>query len=357
MRARDERDDGIAIFAYKLLIAALFLAALAALWFLRNLVLLVFAAVLVAIILTSLSSQLNKILPAGRTVSFITVSLVIVLLIAAFFMLVGTQLASQLSELWQRLPDLIRPLETWLGLQNVEEWLSTRVESMVSQTSFINRIAGFSSAAAGVVGNILLVLIAGFYFGFHPGLYLGGILYLFPQRHRGHVRETLEAAAAALRLWLAGQLVAMVVVGVLTFAGLWALGLESALALGFIAGVLEFIPFIGPILAAAPGVAIALSHSPEMALWVTGLYVLIQQVEGNVLNPLIQQQTVTLPPAVTLFAVLAFGVLFGPLGVLLATPLAVLCLVSIKQLWMRDTLNEDVPLPGEDTALVEHAND
>ncbi len=353
MGARLGSDDGFGSFAFRLFIIALFIAALAALWFLRNLVLLVFAAVLVAIILTSLASQLTKILPVSRAVAFLAVSIVIVLLIVAFSMLVGSQLASQLSELWQRLPDLIRPLETWLGLQNVEEWLSTRVESMVSQTSFINRIAGFSSAAAGVVGNVLLVLIAGFYFGFHPQLYVGGLLYLFPREHRSHVRETLQSAATALRLWLAGQLIAMVVVGVLTFAGLWVLGLESALALGFIAGVLEFIPFIGPILAAAPGIAIALSHSPDMALWVTGLYVLIQQVEGNVLNPLIQQQTVTLPPAVTLFAVLAFGILFGPLGILLATPLAVLCLVVVKQVWMRDTLHEDVEMPGEESALTD----
>ncbi|KFB10134.1 AI-2E family transporter [Nitratireductor basaltis] len=353
MKASKESGHDLADFAYRLFIVALFIAGFAALWFLRNLVLLIFSAILVAIVLTSLTLLLKRWVPVGRTAAFLSVSIFIILLIAAFIMLVGAQLASQLSELWQRLPDLIRPLETWLGLENVEEWLSSRVESMVSQTSFINRIAGFSSAAAGVIGNILLVLIAGFYFGFHPQLYLGGVLYLFPEYKRNHVHETLRAAATALQLWLAGQLVAMVVVGLLTFAGLWALGLESALALGFIAGVLEFIPFVGPILAAAPGIAIALSQSPEMALWVTGLYILIQQVEGNVLNPLIQQQTVTLPPAVTLFAVLAFGILFGPLGILLATPLAVLCLVTIKQLWMRDTLDEDVALPGEESALAD----
>ena len=151
----------------------------------------------------------------------------------------------------------------------------------------------------------------------------------------------------ALRLWLKGQAVAMVVVGLMTGLGLWALGMPSALTLGLLAGVLEFIPFAGPIIAAVPAILLALAVSPELALWVTLLYVAVQQFEGNVLTPLVQQYAVDLPGAVLLFSLIGFGTLFGTLGVILAAPLAVVTMVLIKRIYVIETLDTPTPIPGE----------
>jgi predicted PurR-regulated permease PerM len=151
----------------------------------------------------------------------------------------------------------------------------------------------------------------------------------------------------ALRLWLLGQLLAMFLVGAMIALGLWALGVPSALALGFIAGMLEFVPFLGPIIAALPGVAVGLGEGMETAVWVMALYFIVQQGEGYFIIPLVQQGTVALPPALTLFAIVAFGLLFGPLGILFATPLTVVAFVVVKKLWVRDTLHEETELPGE----------
>jgi predicted PurR-regulated permease PerM len=151
----------------------------------------------------------------------------------------------------------------------------------------------------------------------------------------------------ALRLWLKGQAIAMVVVGLLTGLGLWALGMPSALTLGLLAGVLEFIPFAGPIIAAVPAILLALAVSPELALWVTLLYVAIQQFEGNLLTPLVQQYAVDLPGAVLLFSLIGFGTLFGTLGVILAAPLAVVTMVLVKRLYVIETLDTPTPIPGE----------
>jgi predicted PurR-regulated permease PerM len=139
-------------------------------------------------------------------------------------------------------------------------------------------------------------------------------------------------------------------VGVLTTLGLWLLGIPSALALGLLAGVLEFVPFLGPILSAVPAVALALGEGMDTMLWVVGLYVAVQQIEGALITPLVQQHTVDLPPALTIFAIVAFGVLFGPLGILLATPLAVVVFVLVKKLWVREVLHENTELPGEPEA-------
>jgi predicted PurR-regulated permease PerM len=112
-------------------------------------------------------------------------------------------------------------------------------------------------------------------------------------------------------------------------------------------GLAEFVPLIGPIVAAIPAILIALAAGWEMALWTLLLYVAVQQLESNVITPLVQRQAVELPPAVTVFAVVAFGLLFGWVGVLFATPLAVVVFVATKKLWVRDTLGERTELPGE----------
>ena len=138
--------------------------------------------------------------------------------------------------------------------------------------------------------------------------------------------EAITESERALRLWLRGQLIAMIVVGLLTGFGLWCLGMPSAFTLGLLAGMLEFIPFAGPILSMVPAILLALAVSPDLALWVLLLYFAVQQFEGYVLTPLVQQYAVDLPGVVLLFALIAFGALFGTLGVILAAPLTVVSL-------------------------------
>ncbi|WP_159590981.1 AI-2E family transporter [Chelativorans xinjiangense] len=346
MAEKNSRD--FAIVHWQLLTVGLVIAAALAVWKLRDLVLLVFSSIIVSIALTSLASFVERNARLNRSASFTIVSAAIVALFVVFFIVLGSQLQEQLAQLWNRLPELIRPLERWLGVSDTEAWLAERAEAMMSQTFMLGRIAGLSSAAVGLLANVVLVLVAALYIGYRPELYRYGLLLLFPPRYRSLAEETLDVMDIGLRRWLMGQLLAMLVVGVLTYIGLRFLGVPSALALAVIAGVLEFIPFAGPVLSAAPAIAIALAEGPQLALWVGALYLLIQQIEGNFLIPLIQEQVVTLPPAVTLFALLAFGILFGPFGVVLATPLAVLMLIAVKQLWVRNSLHEAVELPGED---------
>lgn len=252
-----------------------------------------------------------------------------------------------MAELFERLPELIAPVEQWLGMNNLEEWLARRAQATMEDASLVGRIAGYSSIAAGFAANTFLVLVAGVYLAANPRLYRDGLLMLFPESARDEADETLAVIGRALRLWLLGQLLAMFLVGALIALGLWALGVPSALALGFIAGVLEFVPFLGPVIGAFPGIAVGLGESFETALWVIALYVLVQQGEGLLIIPLVQQGTVALPPALTLFAIVAFGLLFGPLGILFATPLAVVAFVVVKKLWVRDPLHEETELPGE----------
>ena len=199
------------------------------------------------------------------------------------------------------------------------------------------------------IAEVLVVLFGGIFLAAQPRFYKTGAIKLIPSSRRPVVSEAMDESERALRLWLKGQLIAMIAVGSLTGLGLWLLGMPSALVLGLLAGILEFIPFAGPIIASIPAILLALAVSPDMALWVVLLYVIVQQLEGNLLQPMIQQYAVDLPGVILLFSLIAFGMLFGTLGVILAAPLSVVSYVLVKRLYVRETLGTKTPIPGEDS--------
>ncbi|WP_272910997.1 AI-2E family transporter [Falsiroseomonas oryziterrae] len=161
------------------------------------------------------------------------------------------------------------------------------------------------------------------------------------------------AAGAALRLWLGAQLVSMAIVGTLAGLGCWALGLPSPLALGLFAGLANFVPLIGAVAGAVPPVLLALAEGGTTFLWTAALFLAIQQVESNMIMPLVERRMVSLPPALLLFAVVAVGVVFGLPGILLAAPITVVAFVLVKKLYVRETLGRATEVPGEAEATTE----
>ena len=154
------------------------------------------------------------------------------------------------------------------------------------------------------------------------------------------MRDVLDAVGDTLRRWLVGRALLMVINGVCTAAGLWLLGIPLALTLGTIAGLLNFVPNIGPIIAGVPAVLIAWTHGPMPAFYVLLLYVALQSLDGYVLTPLIQQRTVSLAPALTIAVQVLFGVLAGTMGLLLATPVTAATLVLVRKLYLEDVLGD-----------------
>jgi predicted PurR-regulated permease PerM len=127
----------------------------------------------------------------------------------------------------------------------------------------------------------------------------------------------------------------------------WIIGLPAPIALGLIAGVAEFVPYLGPIVAAIPAVLVAVTKSPQAVAWTLLAYVIIHQTEGNVIVPLVQRHLVSIPPAVMLLAIVTIGFLFGTVAMIFAAPIAVVIFVVVKKLYVRDTLGEKTSVPGE----------
>lgn len=322
------------IFSKRLVLVVATVLVLLIAWQLVDVLLLVFASVLVAILFRSLADVIAT--PTGLSSgwSLAVAVILIVALVAVTTALFGATIKENVDTLMRELPPAWRAARDRIGDVS---WLSTALdragEGLLS-TNVVSRIGGALGAVASGIANLFLVVFAALYIAAQPDLYRTGFLKLIPPQDRDRTDATLVRCGAALRAWLLGQLIAMVAVGVLTWAGLAMLSVPSAFALGLFAGMAEFVPILGPVAAAVPALIIALSQDSTLALWVLAVFVVIQQVEGNVLQPIIQRKMVALPPAVTMFAVIAFAILFGAMGVLLAAPLAVVTLVTVEDLYV-----------------------
>jgi predicted PurR-regulated permease PerM len=332
------------------------ISALAALfWRLADVLLLAFGAVVVAVILRALADLIAKYIPSTKRWSLLIAGLAILIGVGAALFLFGRQMRVQLGELARVLPPAVEYVlgEFGVDARKLADQLPNMLGSGLPQ-EVIKRAASYGLTLLGALADLVLVVVAGVFLAADPKLYKSGLVKLFPPSQHERVEGAADASGVALRLWLKGQLIAMALVGVLTGGALWMIGLPSPLALGLIAAAGEFVPFVGPILAALPALVIAGSQGTEMLLWTGGAFVVIQQLESNLIAPLVQRRTVELPPVLSLFSVLAFAVVFGPVGLILAVPLTVVVYVLIKKLYVRETLGEATPVPGEDAAREEN---
>lgn len=317
------------------------------LWRLGSVLALVFGAILVAVILRSLARPFERWLRMKAAWSVLLVCLLIGGAIGGFLYLLGAQLSGEFSSIAQQVQQQIQTLGERLGIPDLGQAIRERARAAADKGSILQQVAGFTSTVFGGIADLFIVLVAGIYLAISPEVYRGGFLMLMPGIWRQKVDIALDKAGGALRLWLLGQFIAMLLVGILTTAGLYLIGVKSALALGVFAGLIEFVPFIGPFVGGAAAMLVALGQGGNTVWWVLLLFVVIQQIENNVVVPLVQRRTVELPPVVLIFAVVVFGILFQFPGILLGAPLAVVAMVLIKQLYVRDLLNEPVQVPGD----------
>jgi predicted PurR-regulated permease PerM len=316
------------------------------LWQIQDVLLLMFAAVLVAIVLRLLAAPIGKHLHLSGGWSLGLAALVLTSFIGLSFYLFGSEVIGQSQELARILPDAWNTFKDRFGLAALGQEVAQQANN--PQPALLFNVAGWVFSAGAFVINLVLVVVGGLYIAAAPDTYYKGLLLLFPDSRRPLAEDTLDTSGNALRLWLVGQLAAMVLVGTLTTIGLLLIGIPAPLALGLLAGLAEFVPLVGPIAAAIPALLLAVGGGIETMLWTAGLYLFVQQVESNVITPLIQHRTVEIPPALTLFAVVAAGVAFGPIGVVLAAPLAVVGYVAVKKLYVTEALGESTKIPGEE---------
>jgi predicted PurR-regulated permease PerM len=331
-------------------LASLVLAIWLLLWNALEIFLLAFIALLLAVALATPAAAIasKTRMPHWLALGLIALALVGAVLAGIWF--AGEALVAQLVGLLRDLPQILERAQSFLERAPGGGWLLEQVleaePADVADIGTVGQVAEFLGGMVEILIRIVFVVFLALFLAAAPARYRGGIVSLFPPSAHARAREVFAQLTITIQGWILGQLASMLLVGILATTGLLIIGVQYALILGLIAGLAELIPIFGPVFAYFPAVLVALAEGPQQALWVTGLYLLIQQLEGNAIQPMVQRFAVDLPPALTVVAVLGGGALFGPIGLFIGTPLVAIVLVLIKMLYVRDVHGQPIELPG-----------
>jgi predicted PurR-regulated permease PerM len=337
LRRIDNTLRAIAVIALLLLGASL----------LQDVMLLVFAACLVACVLAGAASWLHH--RTGIAAGWCLTA--VILLLTALFCggiwfdgprivaegaTVAESVRQQLEHLW----------DIWQDNPSVLRLMPHLKDQAFPLLGHLTSLApGLASSAIGIGGDLVVIIATSIFLAAAPGVYVSGFLRLLPVPWRPRGREVMEGLGTTLQLWFLGQFADMAVVTVLTGAGLFILGVPLALTLALIAGLFNFVPYIGALAGAIPALAVAVGQSPRAALYVAILFAVVQTLEGNIIAPLIQKRTVDLPPALTILSQTVLGTLFGVMGLILATPVTAAAMTAVRMVYVETILEKQGPPP------------
>jgi predicted PurR-regulated permease PerM len=313
-------------------------------WQLFGVMLMAMGAILVATLLNLGAEPLTRWLrfPRGAALFASAVIIASILGIAGYL---AAREAAQWQDILERTHQAIDSIQAGLQGSRFGKLILSHVKG--DSVTLSGLATGIFDVSLTFLTALVISVFGGIYLAAQIDVYRDGLIQLLPHRLRANGEETLVDIAIALRLWMLGQLMGMVLVGCLTAIAASLIGLPSPLALGSIAGLMEFIPYVGPILGAVPGVLVAMTQGLDTVLWTVAAYTLIQQVEGHVIAPLISREMVYIPPLVLILGIVAITALFGRYAAVFAAPIAVIIFVAVKKLYIRDSLGEPTPMPGE----------
>jgi predicted PurR-regulated permease PerM len=345
---RYEMSASVVVCTFALALGFVALATLAVLG--RQVLMLTFAGVLLGIMLSGVSGWIAEKTRMSRGWALLITCLLLVALTAGGLWGLGSQVAKEANQLADELPASVSKLRQQLRQvplvarfdpdgqreQAVQQQAQQKAQEIPAK-------AGHALAqVASVGGSLVLFFFLGLFFAASPHVYRAGLLHLVPLHGRQRAAEVLDALGHTLRHWLLGLAVAMVSAAVLTCGALWLLKVPMPLALALLAGVGEIVPNFGPVAAAGPAILLSLVHSPGRAALVAGAYVVIQTVQSYLITPMVQDKAIHMPPAVQIVSQVLMGVVLGPLGLIIATPLVAVIMVLVRMLYVEDRLGDRV---------------
>lgn len=338
-------DDDDARFIRRVLILLLTVGVAYALLKAVDLLILLFGAVLGAVTIHAVAEQYERRLKLSPNLAVPAGMASAIAGIAFLIWLFGVQFGAQVNAFVIQLPDVLRQAHDWLSRSPVGARVADAVEAAFAGSRIARDIGGLATGGAELILNVLLLIVGALFLAASPGVYQRGLLLMVPRGYRGAVSDALVDVTVSLRLWLRAQLIGMTAMGLLVGLGLWAAGVPSAAALGLLAGLSEFIPYVGPTAAMIPALGIAATAGSDSLVWALVVFVVIRIVHTNLITPLLQRHVVHVPPALTLFAILGIGVVFGLFGLFFSGALLVVIFTLVRSLYLREVLGEPVPSP------------
>jgi predicted PurR-regulated permease PerM len=335
-------DDPRALIRYALSAIAVSLVLLWVLFLVREALLLIYVAALVAIGLSPIVAAIERYrgprqrrLP--RWVAILVIYVLVITLLVSIGMLIVPPLVEQARALWAALPDLLHRGQQWLidrGLLSEELSLREAVEQApVGGTDAVGTLLGAIWGFVGGVFGLITILIIAFYLLVDAEGIVNTFVRLFPRSERRRVHDACSRVTTKVSAWLGGQLLLAGLIGGSAAIGLWVLGVPYFYVLALIAGIGEMIPVVGPLLAAIPAIAVAFSVSPTVALGVAIFFIAQQQFENHVLVPKVMERQVGVSAVVVIIALLIGGSLLGIMGAILAVPTAAILQVLFQEVF------------------------
>jgi predicted PurR-regulated permease PerM len=335
-----------------------FAIGIAVVWLASTAIIAVLVGILLAVLLDSGASGLGRIMPLSRHLRLVILFVLVGAFIIGTLWWGGTILVDQATHFGTAMRDMLRRVNDFLqkgGIGVSTGDMDVR-DLLPGGSSLLNSAKAVTSAAFDLVGIVAAILFLSAFFAWEPQVYKSIILSLLPQDRRSRVSEVLDLAGNGMREWMIGQSVSM---GAIFFFSLFALmlvGMPYPVLLAVQAGLLTFIPTLGPFLAGVVIILAGLSQSVAMALYGVVTYVIIQFLETHLVTPLVQEQTVRLPPAVTLSLQVVAAFLFGILGIAFAVPIAAAGKIIIEELYVKDCLGGGWPVETEPSWLRRWSN-
>jgi len=320
-------------------------------WLFGQMIMFAFAGVLVAVLMRGIAQAVHRWtrLPIGM--SLIAAILLAVLVTGGACILFGRMVESQTGQLVQSVPEGMAHMKDQLSKTDQGRWLLAHQSQASAYAGLAaQKAATMLTISLSALAGIILMVATGLFLAFQPSLYVSGLVSLVPPPRRARAREVLEELGYELRRWMLGQGLVMLIVGAILTIGLAIIHNQFALALGLLSALVTFVPYLGALLAGSIAILASIQQGEHVLGWTVLLYLVVYLFEGYCITPLVQRGTVELPPALIIIAQLAAGVVFGLLGLVFAAPLLVTILVLVKMLYLRDTLGDEVRLPG-----LEHA--
>jgi predicted PurR-regulated permease PerM len=337
-------DDSGHWFRRTLAVMAAIALALAA-WQLQQLVLILFAAALIGLMLSDFTVLLQRWLRLPFALALAAAILIPLVVLAVVFGLFGSVMVEQFILLAERFPPALKNLQDYARTTPIGREVLLQMNGLAPSMA---QVAGIVQGALANVGSAItgfaVVMVAGLYLAAQPRLYVDGLVALLPPTVQPRAVESLQVVRDAITAWLKGQAIGMAFVAVGTSLGLWLVGLPSPLAIGLVAGLCEFVPYLGVVLVSVPAVILGFGQGVETGIFTMIALVVVQQLQGNVVTPLAQSKFGDLPPVLTIFSLIAAATLLGPLGVVLAVPFTVVGMALLKHRLTQ--LGRSSPLTG-----------
>lgn len=312
---------------------------------------LLFAGILLAILLDSFADLLERKIHISRRLAITIILILVILSFSLGGWFTGKKIAKESTQLARRIPKAIEIIKNYL---NQTEWGESLIAFLPKEgrlwslsQGMIGKLTGFFSGAVGFLSYLGFIAFTGIFLAINPDLYREGFLKLLPKEKRSRGREVLSAVGHALRWWLIGRFISMVAIGLLTAVGLLIIDFPGVLILSTAAGLLSFIPIIGPIAAFVPAAMVSLAGNPSLIINVALVYMAVQLAEGNLITPLVQQRTVSLPPVVMITAQVLMGLLLGLPGIAVATPLVLTIIITVQKTYIEGILGDSVKILGQ----------